>query len=182
MKRKHPTKKLRSKRGMTLVEILIGVTIVVIVFASTLGAMVGGFTTTIYNADENRAAILNASLNEIILNTVHNMQFQDVNAVDDEADNINTDDATVSVILSAVKANIPEAVYIAPTTDASGDLTVNFPNGVSYQYSLIPEVKTTLKTAGATGTNIEMNGVAIKTCFESAAGPIIYESFVPYTK
>ena len=53
-------KKMKSKKGITLVEILIGVTIVVIVFASTLGAMVGGFTTTMYNSDENRAAVLNA--------------------------------------------------------------------------------------------------------------------------
>ena len=61
-------KKIRSKKGMTLVEILVGVTIVVIVFASTLGAMVTGYTTTLFNADENRSAVLNSSVNEIVLN------------------------------------------------------------------------------------------------------------------
>ena len=182
MKLKKSPKKLRSKRGLTLVEILIGVTIVVVVFASTLGAMVGGFTTTVYNADENRAAILNASLNEIILNTVHNMRFTERSEVDDAADDIRTDDTTVSVLLAAVSANIPDAVYVDPEPDASGNMTVNFPSGVSYQYTLIPDVQTKLNKNTATDPLVDMNGVTIKTCFESAGGPIVYESFVPYTK
>ena len=64
--------KIRSKKGMTLVEIVVGISLVVIVFASCLGAMVGGYTTTIYNSDENRVAVLNGSLNEIIVSTIHN--------------------------------------------------------------------------------------------------------------
>ncbi len=178
MKRK-TLKKLRSKRGLTLVEILIGVAIVVIVFASTLGAMVGGFTTTLYNADENRAAVLNSSLNEIIMNTVHNMAFTEKAAVDN--DDIASGDPDASVIVSAVAANIPEAVYVAPE-EINGHMSVNFPKGETYQYTLIPDVSTNLNTNKPGGTPVEMKGVAIKTCFDSAAGPITYESFVPYSK
>ncbi len=179
MRQKNLLKKLRSKRGLTLVEILIGVAIVVIVFASTLGAMVGGFTTTLYNADENRAAVLNSSLNEVIMNTVHNMAFTKSEGLDD--DDISSGDPTVSVIVSAVAANIPDAVYV-PAEEIDGKMSVNFPKGESYQYTLIPDVKTTLQTNSPTGTPVEMDGVAIKTCFDSAGGAIIYESFVPYSK
>lgn len=70
MKLKHKIKinksKIKSKVGMTLLELIIGITIVVIVFASTLGAMVSGYATTVYNAQDNRASVLNSSRNEIV--------------------------------------------------------------------------------------------------------------------
>ncbi len=179
MKVKKLKKKLRSKRGLTLLEILIGITIVVIVFASTLGAMVNGFTTTVYNADENRAAILNSSVNEIIMNTVQKMNISQPERADDVIQDIQSGDPTHSVILAAVTAAVPEARFVPATTDPSGNPTVNFPNDVSYQYSLIPDVKLSMESPTG-GTDII--GIQIKTCFESAAGPIIYESFVPYAK
>ena len=49
--------KLRSKKGMTLVEILAGVVIIVIVFGATLSAMTNGFSSTLRNATANRDAV-----------------------------------------------------------------------------------------------------------------------------
>lgn len=182
MKRKSEKRKIKSKKGMTLVEILIGVTLVVIVFASTLGAMVGGFTTTVYNSDENKAAVLNASINEVILNTVHNLKLPDSSKVDEEIASIQTDNIADSAIVAAVKESVPEAVYVKAITDSSGNYTVHFANDVSYQYTLIPETKTTLKVDNDPTHDVKVDGVTIKTCFDSAAGQIIYETFVPYKK
>lgn len=189
--KKKKLKKLRSKRGLTLVEILIGITIVVVVFASTLGAMVGGFTTTIYNADENRAAVLNASVNEVIMNTIHNLSLTGKDDLEDYVDSITTDTATNNPLVAAVTATVPDAKYVAP--DAStGDVqfmgTAVGDEDYTYQYSLIPEkvsdldrTKSTYRTTGSP-TTVSIKGITVKTCFYSAAGPIIYESFVPYSK
>lgn len=190
-------KKLRSKRGLTLLEILIGVTLVVIVFSSTLGAMVGGYTTTIYNADENRSAVINASLNEAIVNTVHNLAISNKDKLDMYVEDIGTAavNANNNVIVSAVEAMVPEAKYVAPVKEG-GEYVVHFldtadaaGNDYSYQYSLIPEKNTSLDivkaksyVAGSGVNAVSIKGITVKTCFYSAQGPVIYESFVPYTK
>ncbi len=182
MKRESEKRRIKSKKGMTLVELLIGVTLVVIVFASTLGAMVGGFTTTVYNSDENKAAVLNASLNEVIMNAVRNLKFPDNATVNDEIDSIETNNVADSTIVAAVKESVPEAEYVKATKDATGKYTVTFKENVSYQYTLIPETKTTLKVDSDTTHDVNVDGVTIKTCFDSASGPIVYETFVPYKK
>lgn len=164
-------KKMKSKKGITLVEILIGVTIVVIVFASTLGAMVGGFTTTMYNSDENRAAVLNASLNEIILNTITKMNITDSDKAEEELEYIQSGDPTASPILAAVVATVPEATYVPAGTE--------FEPNIDFQYTLLPN--TELPMDAGTAEPMSVNGIYIKTRFESASGPLIYESFVPFT-
>ena len=180
MKAKKLKKKVRSKKGLTLVEILIGVTIVVIVFASTLGAMVGGFTTTLYNADENRAAILNASLNEIIMNTLGKMNISDSAGADDVIMDIQSSDPTRSAIVAAVTASVPEAKYVPATVDGSGKPTVVFSENENYQYSLIPNVDLPMDNHSSPGSTYSVKGIQIKTRFASASGAIIYESFVPF--
>lgn len=172
-------KKTRSKKGLTLVEILIGVSIVVIVFSSTLGAMVGGFTTTVNNSDQNRAAILNSSLNEIIMNTVIKMQITEDSA-DDRMMDIESGDPALSPILAAVSAAVPEAKYVPATVDGSGNPTVAFAEGVDYQYTLLPGTDLPIDTGAGGATTNSVKGIAIKTRFESADGGLIYESFVPY--
>ena len=67
--------KIYSKKGMTLVEIIVGIAIIVIVFAGTLGAMVGGYTTTVKNADQNKVASENKALNEILMDTIGKLGF-----------------------------------------------------------------------------------------------------------
>lgn len=180
MKAKKLRKKLHSKKGLTLVEILVGVTIVVIVFASTLGAMVGGFTTTMYNSDENKAAILNASLNEIIMNVVGEMNVNDSDAADDLIMDVESGDPSASPIIAAVSAAVPEAKYVPATIDGSGNPTVVFSDDVDYQFSLIPNVSFDLDTHSPTGETVAVKGIQIKTKFASASGDIIYESFVPF--
>lgn len=193
--------KLKSKKGVTLIELLVGITIVVIVFASTLGAMVGGFTTTVRNSDENRASVLNASVNEIIFNCVRKMRISEYDDAVDFIDELETaasssggmgDDNYAYALASAIQISlkspvitddIPDVQFVkAEFNSETGKYDAAFPEGVSYQYTLIPEQKKQLATLTGAGSAYEMDGLTIKTCFESAGGPIIYESFVPFYK
>ena len=127
------------------------------------------------------------------MNTVHNKALTNISDYHDMVDNIATKTAAQNVLVSAVTATIPEAQYVEPVLD-SGIYKAQFKDQIdasgtdySYQYTLIPDVKTTLtapdrsKATGAMKNNT-VEGVTIKTCFYSAGGPVIYESFVPYAK
>ncbi len=183
-------KKIRSKKGMTLVEILVGVTIVVIVFASTLGAMVTGYTTTLFNADENRSAVLNSSVNEIVLNTVRKARISDGDAALEMIDamaNYDPESATGSdtvgaAVMAAVATQVPEAVFVQPQDDGMGGYTADFSEGESYQFTILPEKQSSLSFIEAGKDDLVITGMTIKTCFESAKGSITYEAFIPYAK
>ena len=160
-------KKFKSKKGVTLVELVVGIAIIAIIFASTLGAMVGGYTTTIKNADQNKAAVLNASLNEIIINTVRDIHLNESSVY------TYTGEISDLRITDTVAEYMPEATYVKPNA---------FPNNTDdYQYTIQP-VRDTTTQLSVSGVNYDIKGIMIKTCFESAAGPVIYQSFVPFTK
>ena len=68
----------RSKKGISLVELIVGIVILVMVFTSTLTAMTNGYTDTIFNADTNRHAVEGGSLNEIIMQSAIKQNFYDI--------------------------------------------------------------------------------------------------------
>lgn len=194
-------KKLRSKKGISLIELVVGITIVVIVFSSTLGAMVGGYTTTLYNADDTKAATLNASLNEIIMNTIIdagvktkddldaqladstsplccaiNDSFPDVQMVPDESI---TDPAT---------GTDTKLIYLRKPSDGTSGYALA--SGAVYvpedfRFCLINDTRADMNGATSLGRDatvdtVETNGVRIITCIESATGSQFYESYVSY--
>ena len=166
---KNKTKnKIRSKKGMTLVEIVVGIALVVIVFSSCLGAMVGGYTTTIKNADENKIAVLNASLNELLVNTVRDLKLTE-SAVSP------TGEINDARITETVTEYLPSALYVKPSEYPKNDVSVDF------QYTIAPVVDD--KTALTKGSEKSLiKGIVIKTCFNSSKGANTYQSFVPFTK
>ena len=167
MKKKMKIK--NSKKGVTLVELIVGIAIIAIIFSSTLGAMVGGYTTTIKNADENKIAILNSSLNELLVNTVRDMKLT-------ESSVSLTGEITDARVLETVTEYLPAAVYVKPTEFPKNDASIDF------QYTLSPVMDN--KTAISRGPSDDkpMKGIIIKTCFNSSKGSNIYQSFVPFTK
>ena len=64
-----------SKKGMSLVELVVGVTIIAIVLASAAGAIVTGYKTTIDNAERNKVAAISSSMNEVVMKAVKNCGF-----------------------------------------------------------------------------------------------------------
>lgn len=185
MKRKLKIK--NSKRGISLIELVVGITLVVVTFASCLGAMVGGYTTTIHNADEARMAVLNASLNEMIINTIRSYGATSNADIQKLIDTHNIgaaytpeDNRLLSAVNDNVKAadgiSLSTAVYVAP--DEFTDPTPTSGVDYSVRYTLIPD--STSNVFKNAVNSVEITGVWIRTCFESATGPIFYESFIPY--
>ena len=188
LKKRKIKQKIKSKKGLTLVELVVGVTIVVIVFASCLGALVSGYTTTMYNSDQNKASSLNESLNDILISILGRMYYTDEDDVEELIDGIVEEmanqDGTISdsnsqAVVQLVRNQIPEIEFVAPEKDGE-NYVVHFPDGKSYQFSLIPCPTTTVSYDDPDKTPYSLGGVIVKTCFESASGPIIYESFVPF--
>ena len=67
--------KYKSRAGMSLTELIVGVTIIALVLGSAAGAIVTGYKTTIDNAERNRVAAMSASMNEVIMKAVKNCAF-----------------------------------------------------------------------------------------------------------
>ena len=67
--------KCQSKAGMSLTELIVGVTIIALVLASAAGAIVTGYETTIDNAERNKVAAISASMNEVIMKAIKNCGF-----------------------------------------------------------------------------------------------------------
>lgn len=186
MKRKFRIK--NSKRGISLIELVVGITLVVVVFASCLGAMVGGYTTTLYNADETRMASLNASLNEMILNNLSGRTQSDIEKLIDKRQDAQDDPTKFSpadvrlknIINDNIKAadgvGLETAVYVSPENFTAPPEK----DGVDYsvRYTLVTDTVSQINTGGT--KPVEITGVWIRTCFESAKGPTFYDSFVPY--
>ena len=162
--------KVRSKRGMTLVEILVGVTIVVIVFGATLGAMTHGYSSTLYRADEEKEATVSASMNEEIMATVRDLNFGDAGAFNDYCFNGHNPNTDVSnAIHAAAKSAGGENVkYVDPG---------QFPKkSEGTQYTLNPNYSKQID-----GTSAIIKGIEIKTATYSANGVCICKGFVPYS-
>lgn len=168
MRQKFP--KIRSKKGMTLIEILVGVVIIVIVFGSTLSAMTNGFATTLYNAKSNTVAVEGESVNEIILQAISKQGF----ATETEARNVL--ESEDNSILNAARAVVPDIVYVDNSLyDSSNEdniFTVEFPD------------KSTI-SGNKKGRKLEkfaLGGMIIKTTVKSTTGFVSNESFVPFVE
>lgn len=159
-------KRLHSKKGMTLVELLVGITIVVVVFAGTLGAMFGGYSTTVGNADQNKVAAKNVATNEVIMDTIKTIALKDEDA-EDCVDALKTGSTEPSAI----------AIQAAAEKQCSGIKYVDssqYPDkNIDCQYTMIID-----KTTSVNGHNIK--GIIIKTAMKSSGDFVYNQSFVPY--
>ncbi len=171
--------RLHSKKGMSLVELLVGVTIIAIVMASAAGAIVMGYKTTVDNAAENQAAANSASLNEVIMKAIKNCNFDDEDeaneyffGIDDSHStaqfNPNTNSANDSVF-QAAQQMFSDVHY----TDAG------FPDDdYEVQYHLKLDAERTLQASGA--ANVTIAGVEITTAVATPDGFARIVSFLPY--
>lgn len=159
-------KKLRSKKGLTLVELLVGIAIVVIVFAGTLGAMVGGYTTTVGNADQNKVAAKNVATNEVIMDTIKKIEFKAIEDAEDCVDALKngSTDPSATAIQAAAEKQCSGIKFVD---------SASFPDSnTDCQYTLL--VGQTTQTNGQT-----ISGVIVKTAMKSSVGFVINQSFIP---
>ena len=178
--------KLKSRKGMSLVELIVGISIIVIVFTATLTAMTSGYSDTLYNADVDRYAAKGGSLNEMIMEAVAKQGFT-------AADGAGTEGIAVKYFYSSgsasgdYKTDASNAVHNAAKAAAGDDVKyiplANFPSyekDVNEQYTL--DINAVRKVRDASGKEFEIKGIEIKTCVASSRGRLVNTSFVPYTK
>ena len=170
--------KLRSKKGMSLVELIVGIVIIVIVFTATLTAMTNGYTTTIYNADVNKNAVSGGSLNEIIMEAVSKQQFES-KAGENGAEKYffnngnktpNTDSS--NAIHAAARMIYPDVQYVSPD---------DFPDStIENQYTINLDAESDVEKKVGISAKAKIKGIEIKTSVTSVKGTVINSSFVPY--
>ncbi len=166
----------RSKKGISLVELIVGIVILVMVFTSTLTAMTNGYTDTIFNADTNRHAVEGGSLNEIIMQSAIKQNFYDQDALEDyfigSGKDPNKDDS--NAIHAAAKALSPDIQYVAyenfPQTGADASET---------QYTVHFSASSTVTNGMKTYT---VKGYEIQTYVVGVSGGLFNTSFIAYEK
>lgn len=173
MRKKIP--KLRSKKGMTLVEILAGVVIIVIVFGSTLSAMTNGFSSTLRNATANRDAVEGESANEMIFQAIVKQNFS---KTDGDPNPLNENHITniekymkTGAALAAAQSVVPDIVYVDneqyDSDDSYSKFTVEYPVDTTVDRNL-------------GNKNPIISGIVIKTAVKTASGYVTNVSFVPF--
>lgn len=181
MRKKIP--KLRSKKGLSLVELIVGVTIMAMAISSAAGAIVTGYKTTIDNAIRNEAAAKCASVNEVIMKAVKNCDFYDA----DEAkkyffEKTTGEGAGATTVSLDPNTNADDSVYQAGKAKFS-DLYYNsstvFPDEAhDLQYQIDINAVENLTADGV--EDIAMKGIKIKTAINVPDGYVEIFSFVPY--
>lgn len=168
--------KLRSKKGMTLVEILAGVVIIVIVFGATLSAMTNGFSSTLRNATANRDAVEGESANEMIFQAIVKQNFSSSDAVDKpmggQSYKSNIDEyMETGAALAAAKSVDPDMEYVSKDKydedDSYSKFTVEYPVDTTVDRNL-------------GNKNPIISGIVIKTAVKTASGYVTNVSFVPF--
>lgn len=178
--------KLRSKKGMTLVELIVGIVIIVIVFSATLSAMTNGYSDTIYNADVNKSAVKGGSLNEVIMEAIIK---QGLTSADDDGDSASAQNFFFAggktpadgdnPVHSAAVAVIPSVRYVPYGSfyenqkDEEGKVIEN-------KYTININATRTIKDLKKVSTTIK--GIEILTCVTNSKGTLINSSFVPYAR
>lgn len=158
--------RMKSKRGLSLVELVVGVAIMVIVFGATMSAMANGYTDTLYNAEENVGAADGASVNEVIMAAVINQEFASEEECIDYF-SVNPNDDENNAVNEAAKGVSADIKYV--TSD-------QFPkNDVEKQYTVITDSNTVAGTRS-------LKGMEIRTAVKTTKGWVINKSFVAYTE
>lgn len=173
-------KKLRSKQGLSLAELVVGMAIIVIVFAATLTGLTTGYTTTVKNADLNKAVVKCASTNEIISTAVANLNLVRTNNIGDITAQQNANDAKIK---SAAEVAYPGIVYINPSYFPKMDKDPT--TGEQYDAQWTYNMNTNdgmAKISRTDGTVKTMFGVVVRTAVNSSNGYVYCRNIVPYAK
>ncbi len=157
-----------SKKGMSLVELVVGITIIVVVFGATLSAMMNSFANTVYNADMDKTAVGASSVNELMMEAAVKKMFSGADDVNAMFTNGQPNDS--NTVHTAALTVIPEMEYVLPN---------QFPqDGVDNQYTIVTDAKSTTSRLSSSSS---IKGITIRTLVRGSNGTLYNESFVAYT-
>ncbi len=165
--------KLRSKKGMSLVELVVGITIIVIVFGSTLSAMTNGYSTTLYNADVNKSAVEGGSLNELLFQSISELGFYDKAEAQEyffgAASNKSPNSDPGNAVHAAAKTFDSTVLYY--------DKNVFPAAGVETQYTIDLDASSKVQKGAKQYT---IKGIYVQSYVYSSRGSLVNHSFIPY--
>lgn len=166
--------RFNSKRGMSLVELVVGITIIVIVFGATLSAMTNGYSTTIYNAEVNKSAVGGGSLNELLFQSVSKLDFYNEEAAQEYFFGVgNTKDPnsdSENAVHAAALSYDESIKYVSPD---------EFPlQNVDVQYTV--ELNSSSKVTDGSNQHT-IKGIKVQTYVASSRGSLVNNSFIPYS-
>lgn len=163
--------RMRSKRGLSLIELVVGVTIMVIVFGGTMSAMANGYTDTLYNASENADAAKCATINEVVMTTLQEKQFANINEFNEYfgTHSVNIADSN-NAFYAAANASVGGGVRYCSTISGEHQ----FPDSAfSMQFGIFPNAYSFVDGK-------QIKGMEIKSAVKTVKGWVINKSFVPY--
>ena len=158
----------RSRAGVTLVELIVAITIIVIVFTSVVYAFANGYSSTVSNVNVDAASAESQGITDAVMEAVSIYQLSSSVTLSSTMSDSNT-----------IANHIASDIY-----DSTGATYVDssvFPDsdGDDMQFTIIEgQTATTTNTTDATKQDIE--GCIVKSAVLSVDGFIITEAFVPY--
>ncbi|MGN0537181.1 MAG: type II secretion system protein [Acutalibacteraceae bacterium] len=159
----------RSRKGMTLVELIVAMAIIVIVFSGVVWGITHGYATTVNNVTVDSASAKSQSVTDDVVE--HLNLYRISSAADfDITVPVGTEMKKIHEMIENDVVNMTGAVYVDPS-DFTND------TGKDPQYTIIKDQTTTI-TKGTTPTVIE--GCIVKSAVLSTNGFIVTTSFVPY--
>ncbi len=175
--------KYQSKRGVTLVELVVGIAIIVMVFGATLGALTNGYATTIKNAEKDKAAAVCASVNDTVTATVKNLNIEDYDAGMGETVKKLTDQSEQNqkvIERAAQKAYAQVKFDSSVASQMKYVKTAGYPNNTDDAQFTYDFGTATSVTKGANTSTVR--GATIKTAVAFSDGYVYNESFISFKK
>lgn len=155
----------RSKKGMTLVELLVGIAIIVVVFSAVLWGMAHGYTTTVNNVTVDKASAASQAITDNCIGQFNTYKI----SCKDDFDVIVGSETTLDNIRQSILA-LTGAQYRDPSA---------FMNDTSVEQQFTIETDVTTTVSGGT-TPTEIKGCVVRSAVMSSSGFIITTAFVPY--
>lgn len=168
----------RSRKGVTLVELVVAMTIIVIVFAGVVSGIAHGYATTLNNVTVDKASAKSQSITDDILTE---LKLYNVSSFSDLS--ISVDLSTSATILDRIKDDIKEnaadptvgVYYVANPADFTNDTSQD------PQFTLIDSSSDIVSTGAGGTTTTTVKGCIIKTAVLSSEGFIVTTAFYPYS-
>lgn len=155
----------RSKKGMTLVELLVGIAIIVIVFSAVIWGMAHGYTTTVNNVTVDKASAASQAITD---NCIGQFSTYKISCKDDFDITVGSDTTLNNITQNILM--LTGAQYRDPSV---------FMNDTSVEKQFTIEIDVTTTVSSGT-TPTEIKGCVVRSAVMSSSGFIITTAFVPY--
>lgn len=160
----------RSRKGMTLVELIVGMTIIVIVFSGVVWGIAHGYATTVNNVTIDTASARSQSVTDDVIT---HLNLYKISSAADFDITVSSGAATTTIrqMIADEVYSMTDAVYVNPsdfTNDTSKDP----------QYTIITDYETTIAEGG---TTTKISGCVVKSAVLSSKGFIVTTAFIPYS-